>query len=55
MAARNGKQYLENLRANQPEVYLNGRRVVDVTTEAVFAGPLMSIMQQYDLQHEPAN
>jgi 4-hydroxyphenylacetate 3-monooxygenase oxygenase component len=55
MAARTGKQYLENLRANQPEVYLNGRRVNDVTTEAVFAGPLMSIMQQYDLQHEPAN
>ena len=55
MAARNGTQYLENLKANQPEVYLNGRRVEDVTTEPVFAGPLVSVMQQYDLQHEPAN
>jgi len=55
MAARNGTQYLENLKANQPEVYLNGRRVEDVTTEPIFAGPLVSVMQQYDLQHEPAN
>ena len=55
MAARNGEQYLDNLRANQPEVYLNGRRVDDVTVEPIFAGPLASIMQQYDLQHEPGN
>lgn len=55
MTARNGKQYLDNLRANQPEVYLNGRRVDDVTTEPIFAGPLASVMQQYDLQHEPDN
>jgi len=55
MAARSGKQYLESLKVNQPEVYLNGQRVEDVTTEPVFAGPLASIMQQYDLQHEPAN
>ena len=45
MAARNGKQYLENLRANQPEVYLNGRRVDDVTTDPIFAGPLALIMR----------
>lgn len=55
MAARSGKQYLESLKVNQPEVYLNGQRVDDVTIEPVFAGPLASIMQQYDLQHEPAN
>jgi anthranilate 3-monooxygenase (FAD)/4-hydroxyphenylacetate 3-monooxygenase len=51
MAARNGKQYLESLKASQPEVYLNGRRVNDVTAEPIFAGPLASVMQQYDLQH----
>ena len=31
MAARSGKQYLESLKVNQPEVYLNGQRVDDVT------------------------
>lgn len=55
MAARNGTQYLESLKKSQPEVYLNGKRVEDVTTEPIFAGPLASIMQQYDLQHEAAN
>jgi anthranilate 3-monooxygenase (FAD)/4-hydroxyphenylacetate 3-monooxygenase len=55
MAARNGKQYLESLKASQPEVYLNGRRVNDVTAEPIFAGPLASVMQQYDLQHAAGN
>ena len=55
MAARNGIQYLESLKAHQPEVYLNGKRVADVTTEPIFSGPLESIMQQYDLAHEPTN
>ena len=50
MAARSGKQYLDSIRANQPVVYLNGRRVEDVTAEPTFAGPLRSIMEQYDLQ-----
>ena len=53
MGARSGEQYLENLRANQPEVYLAGRRVPDVTAEPIFAGPLRSIMEQYDLQLRP--
>lgn len=53
MTARTGKQYLDSLRSNQPEVYLNGHRVADVTTEPVFAGPLASIMQQYDLSFDP--
>lgn len=53
MGARNGQQYLESLGANQPEVYLNGSRVADVTSEPIFQGPLQSMMQQYDLQLDP--
>ncbi|MGD9753144.1 MAG: 4-hydroxyphenylacetate 3-hydroxylase family protein [Acidimicrobiia bacterium] len=53
MGARTGDEYLESLRKNQPEVWLAGRRVDDVTTEPAFAGTLRSIMEQYDLQHDP--
>lgn len=53
MGARTGQQYLENIRANQPEVYLNGERVADITTHPAFTGPIRSIMEQYDLQHDP--
>ena len=38
MGARTGNEYLENLRRCQPEVWLGGRRVEDVTTEPAFAG-----------------
>ena len=34
------------------EVYLNGKRVQDVTQEPIFIGPLQSIAEQYDLQHD---
>ena len=50
MGARSGEQYLDSLKQNQPEVWLAGRRVEDVTTEPTFAGPLESVMEQYDLQ-----
>ncbi len=53
MGARTGGEYRDSLQRNQPEVWLGGKRVPDVTTEPVFAGPLRSIMEQYDLQHDP--
>jgi 4-hydroxyphenylacetate 3-monooxygenase oxygenase component len=53
MGARTGQQYLDSLKVNQPEVYLNGERVEDITTHPVFVGPIRSIMEQYDLQHDP--
>ncbi|WP_091741514.1 4-hydroxyphenylacetate 3-hydroxylase family protein [Phenylobacterium immobile] len=53
MGARTGQQYLESMRVNQPEVWLNGERVEDITTHPVFVGPIKSIMEQYDLQHHP--
>ena len=53
MGARSGAQYLESIRQHQPEVWLGGQRVADVTTEPAFAGPLATIMEQYDLQLDP--
>jgi len=53
MPARTGKQYIESLRRIQPCIYLNGRRVADVTQEALFQGPIQSIAQLYDLQFDP--
>jgi anthranilate 3-monooxygenase (FAD) / 4-hydroxyphenylacetate 3-monooxygenase len=52
--ARSGEQYVESLRERQPCVYLNGRRITDVTAEPVFQGALESIAQQYDMQLLPA-
>jgi len=53
MGARDGKAYRESLAANQPTVYLNGRRVDDIMTEPIFEGPINSIAEQYDLQLDP--
>lgn len=53
MGARTGQQYLDSIRANQPEVYFNGERIADVTTHPAFVGPAKTIAEQYDLQHDP--
>ncbi|MDG2114994.1 MAG: 4-hydroxyphenylacetate 3-hydroxylase N-terminal domain-containing protein, partial [Actinomycetota bacterium] len=53
MGARSGADYLASIEERQPEVWLAGNRVEDVTTEPIFAGPLATIMEQYDLQLDP--
>ncbi len=53
MPARTGNDYIASLKRMKPTVYLNGRLVEDVTEEPVFKGPIESIAQLYDLQHEP--
>jgi hypothetical protein len=40
MPARNGQQYVESLRKSPPCVYLDGRRVADVTAEPIFQEPI---------------
>jgi len=54
MAARSGKDYLASIRAAQPTVYLEGQVVGDVTSHPAFTGALESVMEQYDLQLDPA-
>src|ERR1700759_4617894 len=53
MGASTGQQYLESIRANQPEVYFDGELVKDLTTHPAFVGPIKTLMEQYDLQHDP--
>jgi anthranilate 3-monooxygenase (FAD) / 4-hydroxyphenylacetate 3-monooxygenase len=54
MGARSGQDYLDSLRAAQPTVYVSGQRVDDVTEHPAFRGPLRSVMEQYDMQLDPA-
>jgi len=54
MPARSGQEYIEALRVRKPHIYLEGRRVEDVTAEPLFRGPLRSIAEQYDMQLDPA-
>ena len=54
MAARSGQAYVESLKKHAPTVYLGGRRIADVTAEAIFQEPIRAIAEQYDMQLDPA-
>ena len=53
MPARTGAEYIANLKANGPEVYLHGARVQDVTTHPALRGGVESLARLYDMQHDP--
>jgi anthranilate 3-monooxygenase (FAD) / 4-hydroxyphenylacetate 3-monooxygenase len=53
MPARSGQQYVQALRQRRPTIFLNGRRVADVCSEAAFGGVIRSIAELYDLQLDP--
>jgi 4-hydroxyphenylacetate 3-monooxygenase len=53
MPARNGKQYLQGLREQEREVWINGERVKDVTTHPGLAGGARAIAALYDMQFDP--
>ncbi len=52
MPARTGEQYISSLKENQPEVYLNGERVKDVTTHPALRNGVQTLARMYDLQHD---
>ena len=52
MPARTGQQYLEGLRAQDREVWLDGERVRDVTTHPGLRGGAQAIAALYDMQHD---
>jgi len=54
MPVRSGREYVDALRKSPPCVYLDGRRVADVTAEPIFQEPIRAIAEQYDMQFEPA-
>ena len=53
MGIRTGKQFLEGLRDDR-EIWIDGERVKDVTTDPRFAGAAQTLAELFDLQHEPA-
>jgi 4-hydroxyphenylacetate 3-monooxygenase len=54
MPARNGRQYLDGLRAQERILYMGGERVRDVTTHPGLASGARAVAALYDMQHEPA-
>ena len=51
MAARAGKQFLEQLRSTKRQLWLEGARVDDVTTHPALAGAAQTIASVFDRQH----
>ena len=50
MALRNGAEYVEGLRRSPRETWIGGRRIDDITSDAVFRRPIQSIAELFDLQ-----
>lgn len=53
MPVRTGQQFIDGLKKLNPEVWLRGERVADVTTHPAFARPLGHLARLFDLQHDP--
>ena len=54
MPVRTGKEYIERLREQGPEVYLHGERVKDVTTHPALRNGVQTLAHLFDMQHDPA-
>jgi aromatic ring hydroxylase len=53
MGARTGQQFIDGLRAQPREVYIEGELVRDVTRHRAFENVLRSLAHLYDMQHDP--
>lgn len=53
MGARTGQQFLDGLREQPREVYIEGELVRDVTEHRAFQNVLHSVAHLYDMQHDP--
>ena len=53
LMVRNGSEFIDGLRGNPREVWVEGRRVDDVTADPVFRRPVQSIAELFDLQASP--
>jgi len=53
MPARSGKEYLDGLRAQERQIWINGERVRDVTTHPGLRNGAQAIAALYDMQHDP--
>ena len=53
MPARTGEEYIKSLQDNGPEVYLNGKKVKDVTTHPGLRNGVQTMAKLLDMQHAP--
>ncbi len=53
MGIRTGKAFLAAMRDDR-EIWVDGERVRDVTTDPRFAGAAQTVAELYDMQHDPA-
>jgi anthranilate 3-monooxygenase (FAD)/4-hydroxyphenylacetate 3-monooxygenase len=53
MSVRNGKQFIEGLRAKPRDVWVNGQRVDDVSTHPAFSASVKELARLYDMQSDP--
>ena len=52
MPIRTGKQFLESLHDDR-QIFMEGERIGDVTTDPRFAGAARSLAELFDMQHDP--
>jgi len=50
--ARTGKEYLQALKENPPNLWYKGQKVEDPTTHPAFRGITHALAQMYDMQHD---
>jgi 4-hydroxyphenylacetate 3-monooxygenase len=50
--ARTGEQYLEGLRSDEREVWLEGEKITDPSAHPKLEGAAQSLARLFDLQHE---
>ena len=53
MGIRTGAQYIKAMESIKPEVWLRGKRIMDVVNHPVFKQPIREIARLYDMQHDP--
>ena len=52
MPARTGAEYIKGLQDNPPTVYLNGKKIKDVTTHPGLRNGVHTMAKLLDMQHD---
>ena len=54
MPARTGAEFTQGLRDNPPEIYMDGKKIPDVTIHPGLSNGVSTLARLYDMQDEPA-
>ena len=54
MGIRTGENYIEAIRKQKPNVYVNGEKIDNVVDHPYFKSQVLEIAKLYDIQHDPA-